>query len=406
MNDSEQSNAFDHRFTDTVQNLIGDPGYGDWRSVSAPEAVSLGYGFPFPDSLPEAELAAAVQTVLETEGSRALQYGGGDYAEELETIVADRAREHGIGCEKSNVLLTNGATHALDAVCRAFLSPGDSLFVEGPTFMGALSLFRNHGADVHSFDVDSAGLDVDAVAEELRRRRARNRDPPKALYTIPNFQNPTGVTLSLSRRTQLLELAAEHDFVVIEDDAYGDLRYDGDPIPSLAELDDEGRVVRIGTFSKTIAPGVRTGWLVAHEEIVEAIRKLNAGGTNTFTQSIVARYCATDRFDENVVELRRAYEKRRDRMFDSLETHMPPAADWTEPNGGFFVWVTLPSNVDTEKLAPDAAENGVTYLPGSMFFPDGEGANCLRLSFSYAPLAELDRGIEALGKTVRDALAE
>ncbi|MDG5820755.1 PLP-dependent aminotransferase family protein [Natronococcus sp. A-GB7] len=387
-----------------MQDQIGSTGYGDWRLVSASDAVSLGYGFPYPSSLPSDDLVTVTEAVLADEGEHVLQYGGGSYTEQLTDFLVERAQSSDIDCDPSNILLTNGGTRAIDVVCRAFLEPSDSLIVEGPTFMGAISVFRNHGVEIDSFDVDTDGLDVDAVAEELRTREREGREIPKLLYTIPNFQNPTGVTLSLDRRNRLLELADEYDFVLIEDDAYGDLRYTEHELPTLKALDDTGRVVRIGTFSKTIAPGVRTGWIIANNEIVEALRKLNAGGTNTFTRSLVAHYCTTGKLDEHIEELRDVYEERRDRILHALETHMPPAAEWTEPEGGFFVWVTLPIHIDTEEMLHDAAENGVTYLPGSMFFPTDEGSNSLRLSFSYVPLDELERGIAALGRTVRERL--
>ncbi|ELY34456.1 GntR family transcriptional regulator [Natrialba magadii ATCC 43099] len=402
MKKSERSGAFDHIFATTVKEQIGKAGYGDWRTISAPDAVSLGYGFPYPESLPEDDLIEATETVLTDEDEQVLQYGGGSYTEQLETFLADRAHSRGIDCGTSNVLVTNGGTRAIDTICRAFLEPGDSMFVEGPTFMGAISVFRNHGVELTSIGVDADGLDIDALAETLRLREQQGRDSPKLLYTIPTFQNPTGVSLSMDRRKRLLELAEEYDFVIIEDDAYGDLRYTEHDLPPLKALDDTGRVVHIGTFSKTIAPGVRTGWIIATEEILAVLRKLSAGGTNTFTRSLVAHYCTSGKLAANIDAIRRAYGERKDRMQQSLETHMPPTAEWTEPTGGFFVWVTLPAQIDTEEMLVDAAENGVTYLPGSMFFPEDTGNNSLRLSFSYVSPDEIDRGIAALGQTVRE----
>ena len=404
MERAERDGRFDHLFTDTVRETLEDDAYGAWRSAAAEDAVPLGLGFPYPESFPNDELVEAAAAIFETEGDVALQYGGGEYADHLEEFVAERARERGIDCAEGELLLTNGATHAIDAICRTFLEPGERVVVEAPTFMGALSVFRNYGVEITGIDVDRDGLDVDALGAELESRRRRNEALPTLVYTIANFQNPTGTTLSGERRHALLDLASEYDFVILEDDAYGELRFDGEVLPTLSELDDEGRVIHVGTFSKTIAPGVRTGWVIGHEEIVREIRGVAAGGANTFTRGVLGRYCAEGHLDQAVPELRRAYERRRDHLLRCLEASMPDEVVWTEPDGGFFVWVELPSGIDTEELLPRAAEEGVVYLPGSMFYPGDRGGNGLRLSFSQAPPEEMERGIEALARTVRSAL--
>ena len=404
--DGDRTGAFDHLFAETVRRGLGEEGYGSWRSIDAPGAISLSFGFPYPESFPNDELVAAAEAVFEEEGEVALQYGGGEYADRLVEAVVERERRRGIDCEAENVLLTNGATHAIDVVCHTFLEPDDEVFVEAPTFMGTLKLLLNYGAEVTGFETDADGLRVDAVAAELEERREAGAPLPKLLYTIPTFQNPTGTTLSLDRRERLLSLAEEYDFVVIEDDAYGELRYRGEDVPPLAALDGSGRVVRTNTFSKTVAPGVRSGWVLGDAEIVEEVSRMRAGGANTFTQSVLGRYCTEGPFEENVEELRARYETRCAHMLDCLEEQMPPGVEWTEPAGGFFVWVTLPEGVDTEELLPTAAEEGVTYLPGRLFFPDDRGHNCLRLSFSHVSPAEMERGVAALARATRSAMSE
>lgn len=406
MTELDRSRRFDHLFTSTVRESLDEPGYGSWRSLTAPDAVSLSFGFPYPDSFPEAALLESLETVLAEEGSDALQYGGGEYVESLREGILGREAAHGIEASADELLLTNGATHAIDGVAQAFLEPGDEVFVEAPTFMGTLSLFENYGVEVTGFPLDEDGLDVDAVEESLAGRRKRGEPTPKLLYTIPNFQNPTGATLSRERREKLVALAAEYEFIIVEDDAYGELRFDADNVAPLAALDDEGWVVRLGTFSKTIAPGVRTGWVLGHEVIVEQVGRLLAGGTNTFTQSVLGRYFDAGHYEPTLADLNEAYEERRDAMLESLSTHLPPGSDWTEPAGGFFVWVTLPEGVDAEEMLPDAAEEGVTYLPGPHFFANGGGRRSLRLSFSHVSAEEMDRGIAALARATESVLEE
>lgn len=406
MADDERTGRLDHLLAGTVRDQVGGSPYGAWRSVRGADAVQLSFGFPFPESFPNDELAAATAAVLEEEGGRAMQYGGGEYADALSEFVADQARGRGIDVESRTVTLTNGATDGLATVCDAFLEPGDTIVVGAPTFMGALTVFRSYGVDVESVPVDESGLDVAALEDWLATRREEGLATPTLVYVVPNFQNPTGATLTRERRERLVALAEEYDFVILEDDAYGELRYDGNPVPPLAAVDDHGRVLRVGTFSKTIGPGVRTGWVLADEELQEPLKVVSAGGTNTFTQSVVARYAEDGRYEHNVERLREAYRERRDAALASLADHMPAGTDWTEPDGGFFIWVTLPGNVDAERLLEAAAEEGVVYLPGSMFFADDGGEDCLRISFSYVDPEEFDRGIRALARATESALTD
>lgn len=396
---------FDHLFSETVRATLDGDAYGSWRSISAPDAVSLSFGFPFPDSFPRERLSAAVDDVLETDDYRALQYGGGRYLSVLREGIAERVRARGVDCGADDVLLTNGSTHAIDSVSHTLLDPDDAIVVEAPTFMGALKLFENYGVDVETVPVDENGLDVGALAELLEARRASGARTPKLVYTIPTFQNPTGTTLAESRRERLLELAAEYDFLVLEDDAYGELRFDGERVTPLAAMDHGGRVLHVGTFSKTIAPGVRTGWLIAHDAIRSEVRRMAAGGSNTFTLSALGCYFEAGHYDPVVRDLRDAYAERRDHLLDCLDRHMPSEATWTEPDGGFFVWVELPAGIDADAMLRTAADEGVTYLPGSHFFVGDEPSNGLRLSFSHATFEKMDAGVAALARATERTVA-
>lgn len=401
MTDETGDGGVEHLLSAAAHSRTGSFDIRGLQSSITDETVELTYGYPYPAALPNQRVAAAVNALFAAESDRALQYGGGELADRLPAIVARRCRDRGLQCGADEVLLTNGALNAIDVVCRAFLDPGDNVFLEGPTFSWSLAVIQTYDIEIDSFPVDAEGVDADAIADELDRRTSAGRTLPKLLYTIPNFQNPTGVTLSRSRREHLLELATEYDFLILEDDPYGRLRFEGQDIPPLRALDDTGRVVHTGTFSKTIAPGVRTGWAVADRAVVERLGAGHTGGPSTFTKGLVSAYCEAGHLEEAVTDLRKAYRERRDYMLASLRQHMPDDVGWTTPAGGFFIWVELPDTVDTEAMLDDAIANGVAYIPGNRFFPDDGGEHCLRLSFSYASFDEIDRGIASLAATVR-----
>ena len=400
MQEDSSSTPLEHLLTEPVREAIDRSAYGSWQNIATEEAVSLSFGFPDPDLFPDAELSESVDAVLEEEGEKALQYGGGEYSETLETFLTEQESTRGIDFERDELLVTSGATHAIDSTCRAFLEPGDTILVEEPTFMGVLGVFWNFGVDVIGVPVDDDGLDVSALETVLETRRARGQDSPKLLYTIPDFHNPTGTTLSRGRREKILELATTYDFAVLEDGAYSDLWFDEETPPPLAALDETGRVIRIGSFAKTVAPGIRLGWLTAPARVQKAVRTVAAGGTNTFTRSVVGRYCDVGYFDTLVTTLRDVYAEKRDHMLDELEIHMAEDVTWTEPDGGFFIWVELPEHIDTAEMLEPAANAGVTYLPGSLFYPGDGGTNCLRLSFTYVKENDITAGIEVLGETI------
>lgn len=391
--------AVEQLFAPGVSEAINRSPYGSWRAIADADAVALSFGFPAPSLFPEAELTTAVERVIAADGPGVLQYGTDEYADALESFASDRAAERGIDQEQTALTLTNGATHAIDTICRAFLEPGDVIAVGDPTFMGALGVFRNHGVEFLSVPVGADGIDEEALAESLERRAKAGKPLPKLLYTVPNFQNPTGTTQSVATRERLLSLAEEYDFAVLEDDAYGALGYERETLPPLAALDTQRRVIRVGTFSKTIAPGLRIGWVVGPQVAVDAVDTLAAGGTNTFSRSVAGYYCTEGHFERRLPALRDAFETRRDRLLSSLDTHMPARTNWTEPDGGFFSWVQLPDGLDTQAMLEDAAEAGVTYLPGSMFGVDADHSNCLRLSFSYADPDQIEEGVRILAKT-------
>lgn len=377
------------------------------RAKTRPDNIPLSFGYPYSESFAIDELSAAAAASLADEGHLTLQYGGGPSAEALRQYLMGRAERRGIDRAANDMVLTAGSMQAIDLIGRTVVDRGDMLMAEAPTYFGALRIFQTWGAQIVGFPIDEHGLDTSVLATQLASWRAAGRALPKLLYTIPNFHNPGGVTMSLARRQALLKLAGEYDFLVVEDDAYGELRFSGEDIPSLKALDVDGRVIQTGTFSKIVAPGVRLGWAVGPKPLVDLLSKLNmGGGLSTFVMGILHAFCRDGDLDKRIDELRTGYRLRKEAMVASLETHMPRGITWNNPDGGFFVWIEVPAEVDMDVLAERAREDGVTYVAGTAFFTDGQGRNCARLCFSFCDPETLDRGISRLAGLIREELGQ
>ncbi len=394
--------GFEHLLSEVARNVPTQSPYASVTSIDRAGVVDLSFGLPAPSLLPIEGLSSAMTTVIETDAEEALQYGGGRYADLLPNIVHEHLANRGIDVD--DLEITNGSSHALDGVCRTFIEPGDSVAVGIPTFTGVLQVFGNHGADIVPVPVDEDGLDVAALERLIDEREYAGKPVPKLVFVIPNFQNPTGATLSVSRRQRLLSLAQRVGCLVVEDDVYGDLRYEGETPPTLTGIDENDRSLHIGSFSKTVAPGVSTGWIAGPEGLVSRIRPMLSPGTPLLTRSILAAYSEDGQLERRLTLVRESYRARRDRMLRALDRHLPPEASWIRPSGGFFVWIQLPDAIDTTPLLERAVENGVVYLPGAMFHPDDSPRSTLRLSFSYVDRQDIDHGVAALGETIRLAL--
>jgi DNA-binding transcriptional MocR family regulator len=373
-----------------------------------PNLISLAFGAPSPDLFPAAGLAEAARAALADPAAAAvaLQYGqvyGNPVlaAELLKKLEHDESRT----IPPDRLIITSGSGQAISAVTIALANPGDVCLLEAPTFMGTIRMVGFHGLDVVPVPVDDDGLDLDVLEAELRRLHAAGTRP-RFLYTTPTFSNPTGVTMPLDRRQALLELALRYDLPVIEDDAYGDLRLDGTPVPTLSALDRHGLVIRLGTFSKIVAPGVRLGFVVADPALIQRVPPFKPeGSTNGLTSLIVGTFMRQGRLEPHIAELRRSYRARRDTMQGALAAHMPEGVRWTRPEGGFFFWLTLPPRLDVERMTAAAAEAGVVMLPGTTCFPDGRGSHHIRLSYSLESLDRLAEGVRRLGGAIRAGLA-
>ena len=376
------------------------------QTESVQERISFVYGFPDPACLPAAQVTEATTTALNTKGEWALQYGNSaGYPGLMDILLEKFRRDQGIDASRENIIITAGGSQALALVLDALVDWGDTVITEAPTWMGAVQGFRNVGANVVSIPVDDHGTDTAALERELRRLKAEGIQP-KLIYVISNFQNPSGISTTLERRQELIALAREFKTLILEDDAYFDLRYEGESIPPIYALDDSGSTMYLGTLSKTMGAGMRLGWLLAAPAIIDRLSVLKIdGGTNIFGSYVAAEWVPRHLL-EHVDRLRDVYRQRRDLMLDALERHMPPGTTWTRPEGGFFVWVTFPEGIDTTRMLPQAAERGVEYLPGTSCFVDDSGRNALRLSFSFAADDQIDTGIRVIGEIAKGELLE
>jgi len=389
------------RFLSRIAAARKDPS-SSFRGKTRKDNIPLSFGYPFPDSFPVEDMTKAAVASLAEEGTLTLQYGGGPSAENLRQFLFDRAARKGIAKEGNDIMLTAGSMQALDIAGRTLMDFDDVVMVEAPTYFGALRVFQSWGAQIIGFPLDDQGLVTDVVAQQLAAWRTAGRAIPKVFYVIPNFHNPGGVTMSLARRQALLKLAAEYDFLIIEDDAYGELRFEGEPVPSLKALDTGMRVIQTGTFSKVIAPGVRLGWAVGPAPLIEEMGHVNVGGgLSTFVEGILFSYCRDGDLDARIDDLRGQYRTRKDAMVASLETHMPAGVTWNNPEGGFFLWLEVPAEVDMDKLAGKARDLGVTYVGGSAFFTDGRGKNYARLCFSFCTPEQLDRAVGIIAELIK-----
>ena len=383
---------------------IGWTGKAPSKRLVESALYEFGGGQPDPASFPLDGMLDATERMLTAEGADAMSYGAPDgYLGLRELICRKYAMFEGLEVGPENIIVANGSGHALSLAFSAFVDVGDPIVCEAPTFSGTLSTIRRHGADVHDVPVDAEGLDTAVLRERLESLRRDGRRC-KLIYTIVNFQNPAGPTMSLRRRREVVALAEEYDTLILEDDAYGELRFEGEELPSLFSLDTAGRVIRAGTFSKILGAGVRLGWLCAPADMIPAFQGfLFGGGVNPYV-SRVATYFLRDHLADHVALLIDVYRAKRDAMLRGLDEVLGDTdAEISRPEGGFFIWIKLPSGTDTSKLAKLAAEARVEYRPGTAFFANGGGNEYARLAFSNEPPEKCYAGARAFATAIRGA---
>jgi 2-aminoadipate transaminase len=409
------STAWTSRYAQRTKNLKSSAIRELLKITQNPDIISFAGGLPAPDVFPIARFREACIKVLEKQGRQALQYGATEGYEPLREMVARHTARYGVKAKPENVLITSGSQQALDLIGKLLINSGDRVLVEAPTYLGALQAFNVYSAEYVCVPSDHDGMQTNQLESSLRLG-------PKFMYVLPNFQNPGGTTLSEGRRHELVLLAERYGIPIIEDDPYGQLRYEGEHLTPLIVLDRQnlhgddgysrGNVIYLSTFSKTLAPGLRLGWMVAPPDVIAKLVQIKQGAdlhTSTFTQ-MVAYEVARDNFlDEHIKLIRKVYGERRDVMLSALEEYFPPEVSWTRPQGGLFLWVTLPQGMDAHQLFEAALKENVAFVPGDSFYSGNgyaeEGRRHFRLNFSNAEPAQIREGIRRLSVAIKNQLA-
>jgi len=380
------------------------------KLTEQPDIISFGGGLPAPEVFPVREFQDACNVVLQTDGAQALQYSTTEGYRPLREMIARHTGRYSVQITADNILITSGSQQALDFIGRIFINRGDYIVVESPTYLGALQAWNAYGAQYISVRTDEDGMVVDELEAALRVG-------PKFIYVLPNFQNPSGSTLSLEHRKKLIELADKYGVPIVEDDPYGQLRYEGEHIPSLVYLDSQyrgknggtysGNVIYLSTFSKLLAPGLRLAWVVAPPEVIKKLVMTKQAAdlhTSSFNQYVTYEVAKGGFLDEHIKVIRSTYKERRDVMLEMMDEMFPSEVHWTKPLGGMFLWGVMPEHVDAADVLKLAIERKVAFVPGFAFHPNGGGKNTMRLNFSYCKPEVIREGVTRLGTTLKEVL--
>jgi 2-aminoadipate transaminase len=378
------------------------------KLTEQPDVISFAGGLPAPEFFPLREIEEACRYVVQNEGARALQYSSTEGYLPLREWLAASMHKYGVPAVPNNVLMTAGSQQGLDLIGKVFLEPGDYVITERPTYLGAIQAWNAYGARYRTVSLDDEGMVVDEIEEAYREVVRETGRPPKFIYVLPNFHNPAGVTLSLERREKLAEIATRLNIPIVEDDPYGQLRFEGEDILPICTFVPE-RVIYMSTFSKTLTPGLRLGWIVCPEVLMRQFVMAKQGAdlhTGTFVQYIANDICQRGFLKPHAQRLRRVYKERRDTMLDALAEFWPEGCSWTHPQGGLFLWARVPDSIHTTEFLRRALEEKVAYVPGENFYPNGDGGfNAMRLNFSYSPPEQIVEGIRRLGVALKKVLS-
>lgn len=373
------------------------------KAAADPKIISFAGGLPAPELFPVKEMKAAVDKVFDEHGQEAMQYGAAKGVTALRQAIQQHVKEkENVDSELDNVLVTTGSEQALDLVGKAFVNPGDTVLVEQPTYLCALDVFRSYGANFASVEMDEDGMKMDTLEEALKAN-----PNTKLIYTVPNFQNPTGRTMTEERRKQLAELAEKYDVYVLEDNPYGEIRFAGQHVPAVKSFDKSGHVLYMSTFSKTLAPGFRLGWLVADKNVVNKLTVLKQSAdlhTDNLAQFAVAQFFADNDVDAHVKEISALYGKRKDLMLEGIKKYFPEGVKYTDPEGGMFLWVEVPGVDDTVELFKECLEHDVAFVPGDPFFAGEVQPGAFRLNYSNMKEDQIEVGLKRLGAALTAAV--
>jgi len=379
------------------------------KLTEMPEIISFSGGLPAPETFPHEEMAAIAARLIREDYRNVLQYGLTEGSKTLRTAVGEWLRPQGIEASVDHQLVTTASQQGLDLLCKAFIDPGDVVFCGLPTYLGAVQAFTLFQADKIGVPLQEDGMDLDVLEGRIAEARRQGKTL-KAIYVIPDFQNPSGITTSPEKRKRLLDIACREDLLLFEDNPYGHLRFAGEPIPSIYSLDDEGRVIMLLTFSKTLCAGLRLAVMLAEGDLMDALVRAKQATdlcTSKLTQHLAARYIMEYGMEKHLEEIRPIYRDKRNAMIHALERYMPDDERiwWSKPEGGLFVWMQLPEGIDAGDMLQDAIEHKVAYVPGAASFVDGSGQNTLRLSYSLVTEEQIDEGIRRLSEVIRAAMA-
>jgi 2-aminoadipate transaminase len=377
------------------------------KLLQVPDLISFAGGFPNPETFPTGLIKDIVCDVLEKDGAKSLQYGITEGYAPLREAVAERMRRKGLDAQKENVLILSGSQQAIDLTGKVFIDPKDTIVVSAPTYLAALTGWTVMQANFESIPIDDDNMRMD-IFEERMKKLVKRPNPPKMVYVLPNFQNPAGVTMPEKNRRKLIDLASDYDFIILEDDPYGELRYIGKDIRPVKSWDDEGRVIYMSTFSKILSPGLRVGWVVAHPDILQKliIAKQSADvSANVLGQRIAHEYMVKGHIDPQIEKIRSIYSRKMEIMLAGMSEFMPDDLSWTRPEGGMFLWLNLPGWMDSSELLKKALKKRVAFVTGKAFFADPrEGNNSLRLNFTHPSDEMITEGLRRLGSVVNQEL--
>lgn len=376
------------------------------KLTTMPEIISFAGGLPAPELFPTEDLKKVDEAVLTKEGQAALQYGTTEgYTPLREQIAGRMKKSFMVDCTPENIVITSGSQQGLSLLAQIFLNPGDVVLVESPTYLGAINAFKLCGPEFVEVPTDDKGI----IPEELEKILAKYGDRVRMMYVIPEFQNPTGITWPMERRKAFMDIINRYDFPVLEDDPYGELRFDGDKVPSLKSMDTKGNIIFLGSFSKILMPGLRIAWMVADPVIIDKVVKLKQAvdlQSSSFGQRQTSFFIDMYDLDAHVAKIKELYKKRRDLMCDSMKEYFPEGITFTYPEGGLFTWVTLPEGMDAKELMPKVLAKNVAYVPGGPFYPHGGNANHFRLNYSNMPEERIVEGIKRLVEVLKEELAK